>query len=310
MSSNLITRSIFMYGDGDHRARQAVFVWTRLSAARWEDAWQERLRGFGNGSVVVTAFAGRKSIRVDYYTARRAEAERIRRSFGGTVRNVKESEWRLMKPEKAALVKIRDRLVVTSERKKAARTRLEEEYPGRIVLSIPAEMAFGTGGHATTANCLRLLVDWAAERRGERLEEERQLDLGTGTGILALAGRFLGIGRVLAWDYDPAAVAAARRNVRAHGFRDESVEVAESDVRSWIPGREKFEIVTANLFAGVLEEAFPKIHRVLKRGGVCIASGIMRTQEEDCLGRATRAGLRILEVRRQGKWMAFRADRL
>ncbi len=286
-----------------------MFVWSRLSAARWEDAWQERLRGFGNGSVVVTAFAGRKSIRVDYYTARRAEAERIRRSFGGTVRTVKAADRLLMEAQKPVLVKIRDRLVVTSERGQAARTRLGKEYPGRIVLSIPAEMAFGTGDHATTANCLRFLVDWAAERRGEGLDEQQQLDLGTGTGILALAGRFLGIGRVVAWDYDPAAVAAARRNVRAHGFRDESIEVVEGDVRSWIPGREKFELVTANLFAGVLEEVFPKIHRVLKRGGVCIVSGILRAQEEACLGQAAQAGLRIQKVRRQGKWTAFRADR-
>jgi ribosomal protein L11 methyltransferase len=257
---------------------------------------------------VVTAIAGRKSVRIDYYTGTKSEAERIRRAFGGMVRKLTAAELQPVQRSKPGLVKIRNSLVVTSERGAVARRRLGMLYPGRIVLSIPAEMAFGTGGHATTAMCLRLLVDWIRTREPEELRRTRQLDLGTGTGILALAGRLLGIGSVAAWDYDPAALRAAARNIRAHGIRDDAIELSGCDLRFWKPGRERYEVVTANLYFNMLEEVFAKIRRVMAKGAVCIGSGILREQEEDCLGAARGAGLKIAELRRQGKWIAFRAE--
>ena len=122
---------------------------------------------------MVTAIAGRKSVRIDYYTGKKSEADRIRRAFGGTVRSLTAAELQPVQRSKPGLVKIRNRLVVTSERGAVARRRLGVLYPGRIVLSIPAEMAFGTGRHATTAMCLRLLVDWIGTREPEALRRTR-----------------------------------------------------------------------------------------------------------------------------------------
>ncbi len=86
-------------------------------------------------------------------------------------------------------LKIRDLLVVTGETGRAKIRELEEAYPGRGIVSMPAEMAFGTGEHETTATCLRFLADVSGELarqggRGGSGEEWEMLDLGTGTGIL------------------------------------------------------------------------------------------------------------------------------
>ena len=100
-----------------------------------------------------------------------------------------------------------------TERSRAAETKATPERP---VLLIPAGMAFGTGDHATTATCLRFLADVADSLAGKPWE---MLDLGTGSGILALAARVLGAKRVEAGDFDPDSVrtakeSATRRTVR------------------------------------------------------------------------------------------------
>ena len=113
------------------------------------------------------------------------------------------------------------------------------------MLTIPAAMAFGTGDHATTSTCLRMLCDAAAAQPAGW----EMLDLGTGTGILALAGRLLGAARCDAFDFDPACIRAARENARQNGIRQ--VAVTRADVLEWIPARQWY-VVTANLYSEVL----------------------------------------------------------
>ena len=106
-------------------------------------------------------------------------------------------------------VKVRKALLLTAETRPAELAAIRQENPQRHIISIPPEMAFGTGDHATTSTCLRLLVDVARERRGTHWTVA---DLGTGTGVLAIAARKLGAGETFACDFDPFAVAAATRN--------------------------------------------------------------------------------------------------
>ncbi len=105
-----------------------------------------------------------------------------------------------MKPAQLPPVKVRDRLVISAESSKAALQKLAAQYPSRIILSIPPHLAFGTGHHATTATVLRFLVDFAKEREGAKWS---LLDLGTGSGVLAIAGARLGATQVSASDNDP-----------------------------------------------------------------------------------------------------------
>jgi ribosomal protein L11 methyltransferase len=127
-------------------------------------------------------------------------------------------------------------------------------------------------------------------------------DLGTGSGILALAGHCFGASRVFAVDNDPVAISTARANARLNGIR--RIVFQLEDVRRWRP-EEKVDVVTANLFSALLIETLPGISRFLASGGEFIVSGILRTQEREVLRALRRNGFQIIERRRRGKWIAL-----
>ena len=270
-------------------------IWRKLASAKWEDAWAERLAGFAD-RLAITGLAGAKTIRLEIFQLTKTDAEKLRRMFGGTVTIQK--KW---PPQIAATprppIRIRGKLVVvSSERERAA--------AGKVpVLLIPAGMAFGTGEHATTATCLRLLADVADELAGEKWDA---LDLGCGSGILAIAARVLGAHRVEAADFDPHAVRTAKENVRANGLS--AITVKKLDVREWQPTR-TWNVIAANLFSGLLIEIASKIAAATDPGARLILSGILRTQEAEVVAAYRRAGFRIERIVRKGKWIAARATR-
>jgi ribosomal protein L11 methyltransferase len=167
---------------------------------------------------------------------------------------------------------------------------------------IPAETAFGTGDHATTAMCLRLLERFTRERPAGWT----MLDAGTGSGTLAIAGSCLGAARVLAIDNDPLAGTVARRNARANAVRN--IEFRSGDVLNQKLA-EKFDVITANLFSEILISALPIWSRHLARGGGLILSGILRSQENGIVAALQRNRFSVEEVRRRGKWVALLAIR-
>jgi ribosomal protein L11 methyltransferase len=164
-------------------------------------------------------------------------------------------------------------------------------------------MAFGTGDHATTASCLRFLADVSGELRPQSWE---MLDLGCGSGILALAGSMLGARRALAGDYDPHAVRTAKENIRANDSK--GVTVKKLDVREWQPPR-VWDVVAANLFSGLLIETAPRIAAACAPGGRFIFSGILRAQEAEVIPVLKKAGFGIQRLIRKGKWVAGLAAR-
>lgn len=273
-----------------------MWVWSKLSGVQWVDAWEERF--YGNPNTVITHLKGGKSLRVEVYCATEAEGEEIRNEFGGSVRRMKKEGWMKQQLGRQAPLKIRDQLVITQDDRPATRRRLEREYPDRGVVRIPAEMAFGTGDHPTTATCLRYLTDEAKRRRGTRW---RMLDLGCGSGVLALSARLLGAEACEALDYDPKAVEVALGNLARNGV--DGVEVMEADVLKWRT-RRKFEVVAANLFAGVLQEAFRRLVSAVCKDGRLIISGILRDQWEGVREVAEQVGMEVLESKRKGKWVS------
>lgn len=273
-----------------------MWVWSKLSGARWADAWEERF--YGNPNAVLTLLKGGKSVRVEVYCGSEAEGEVIRREFGGSVRFLARETWAVPRHQEKAPLLIRDRIVITQDERKATRQALEGKYPGRAVIAIPPEMAFGTGDHPTTATCLRFLADEARRRDGT---EWRILDLGCGSGVLVMVGRLLGAVEGVAVDYDPQAVEVTRGNLERNGV--DGVEVLEADVLRWTT-RRSYEVVAANLFAGVLRGALGRMERWLKGGGRVILSGILWDQWEDTREAAEAAGFEVLEHRRKGKWVS------
>ncbi|HKP77147.1 MAG TPA: 50S ribosomal protein L11 methyltransferase [Longimicrobiaceae bacterium] len=169
--------------------------------------------------------------------------------------------------------------------------------PGHVVLDVDPQMAFGTGEHATTRGCLRLLD--GALREGDRV-----LDVGSGSGILAIAAVRLGAAEAVAVEYDPDANLNARENFARNGVegRVELVEALADD--ALLAGLGRFDLVLANILSGVIRPLLPALHRSLggRPEGRLIVSGILRDESPDVLRDAAAAGFRMERVDEEEEW--------
>ncbi len=265
------------------------------------DAWEERF--CGNPNLVIEYLKGGKSIRIKLYCGTEKEAAAVVEQWGGSVREMKGEEWTtpVAKPRP---VKVRDALLLTAESGKELEA-VRQEYAGRQVITIPPEMAFGTGDHATTSSCLRQLVDISRERKGT---DWSFADLGTGTGVLAIAAAKMGAGEVFACDFDPFSVEAAHRNAERNGTPE--IRVKKQDVLKWKPRKSGYDVVAANLFSSVLIEAWPVIAKSLAPGGDLIVSGILATQAWEVFKAGAGEGLAFPKVIRKGKWVSARGGHM
>jgi len=189
--------------------------------------------------------------------------------------------------------------------------------PKEVVIRLDPGMAFGTGQHATTRLCLevlesRLRLDEEVPgraRSGARLAAPvRVLDVGTGSGILAIAAALLGATRVLALDVDPVAVGVARQNVAVNGVEGR-VRVVEGSLSadSALPdeGGPRFDLVLANISTAAITEMAPALGRALAPGGTLVASGIGDASAEACRSALERAGLKVLDQAHREGWCAL-----
>ncbi|MHB8173852.1 MAG: 50S ribosomal protein L11 methyltransferase [Nitrospirota bacterium] len=168
------------------------------------------------------------------------------------------------------------------------------ECRDRVILIDPGN-AFGAGDHITTLTVLKLLRKWADEQNN--LSGKSLLDIGTGTGILAIAARLIGVGGVTAVDTDISSVEAAEKNLALNGItggmRVIHGSLQDADAGRPAPGR--YDIVLANIFLEPLLELMRPISAVLKPGGTLIISGLLEGQEEAVLKEAARYGLSLSE---------------
>lgn len=276
---------------------QAMFVWSKLSSEKWMDAWEERFSGNPVLNLVITTVPGSTMIRVDVYAEKRKEVAALIKDWGGRMREVKQQNWAALSKEPMPSISVRDRLVVVSARSEREIANEKRAHPKREVVAIPADMAFGTGHHATTATVLRMLVDSVAELKGQRWT---MADLGCGSGILAIAAEKLGSAKTWGCDFDPKAVLVSKENAERNGTM--KTRFTEVDVLEWEP-KEEWDVVAANIFVDILEQAFPQIVRSVKPGGVLIASGILKTQAGPCLKVAESCGIQWDRVVVRGKWL-------
>jgi len=277
-----------------------MWLWSKLSSIKWQDAWEDRL--YGNQNSVINEIKGGKSIRVEVYCETKAEADAIAEEFGGSVREVKNQNWVAMSVVKRAPIKIRDKLVLTVEPPGEGLDQVKEDFPGRHVVSVPADMAFGTGDHETTATCLRMLIDIVKERKGS---EWTCLDMGCGTGVLGISAKMLGAKSVYGFDFDEKAVIVAKRNVEGNGVENTKMEIG--DVFSWKP-KKKWDVIFANMFATILQRSFPAIVSSMAKDADLMVSGILFDQWEPTKEIGEKSGLIFNDVRRKGKWVTARAS--
>ncbi|MBR5751614.1 MAG: 50S ribosomal protein L11 methyltransferase [Clostridia bacterium] len=173
-----------------------------------------------------------------------------------------------------------------------------EEYspePGDRIITIDPGMAFGTGTHETTGMCVALAEEYV--RPGMQV-----MDIGTGTGILAITAAHMGAREVLASDIDPMAVRVARENVKTNGFEN-VIRCECGDLMEKAQG--KADVIIANIIADVIIHICAPAKALLKDQGVFICSGIARERENDTLDALKKAGYTRLDIRHQGEWTAI-----
>lgn len=270
-----------------------MWVWSKLSSPIWEDAWQERLQG--EEALVMTRFNDGKSLRVEVYAQEKEPLLSLQKDFGGRLRKLVHKNWAALTQPELAPLKIRDKLIICATRQDAVIKAMADQYPERGIVQIPPDRAFGTGNHATTASCLRFLCDGARSKKNWSM-----LDMGCGTGILALCGRVLGADKVVGVDFDEQAISVAQGNGVKNSM--EEVRFVEGDATHWNEG-EHYDVIAANLFAGILEKSLPNLVGQLAQGGCLIVSGILREQWE-CVEKAAREqGVVFDELKVKGKWV-------
>ncbi|MFS0727503.1 50S ribosomal protein L11 methyltransferase [Paenibacillus sp. 1P07SE] len=183
-----------------------------------------------------------------------------------------------------------------------------EPAEGERIIELDPGMAFGTGTHPTTALCLRTLE--TVIQGGEEV-----IDVGTGSGILAIGACRLGASRVLALDLDPVAVSSATENTRLNGLED-VIQVKLSDLLGVLQAGEQqseetlqvqvpVDVVVANILAEIIMLFLDDVYAALKPGGTYIASGIYENKEELVAQGLRDAGFEVVERFREDSWIAF-----
>jgi ribosomal protein L11 methyltransferase len=165
----------------------------------------------------------------------------------------------------------------------------------RINLVIDPAMAFGTGHHETTRSCLELL-----DRYTPKVNKDRFLDLGTGTGILAIAAAKLGFRQVTGVDTDRLAVDAAKKNIKLN--RSGGIDIREGSITDLV---DTYDFIAANIISGVLVALAPQLASHLKPGGIAVLSGILIGQDDEVIEAMAEAGLKLVERYIDGKWVSL-----
>ena len=168
----------------------------------------------------------------------------------------------------------------------------QEYETDRVKLVLDPGLAFGTGGHETTSLCMEALDE-------KITGGERVLDIGTGSGILAIAALKLGAAVAEGVDIDPVAVRTAGENAALNGVADK-LTVLVGDLSDKASG--KYDVVVANIVANAIISLAPAVPALMKDGGCFIASGIIDTRKDEVIAALQAAGLRVTNVVEKRGW--------
>jgi len=207
-----------------------------------------------------------------------------------TAREIKEEEWaenwkKFWHPQKIG--------------KKTVICPTWEDYEpgqGEIVIKLDPGSAFGTGTHPTTRLCVQALESVIPEFN----RKITMADVGTGSGILAIAGIKLGVSHAIGVDNDPSVISVAEENAGKNNISDK----CEFYTGSAVDIKGKFDIVTANILTEVLVEIMPDLKKLLNPDGILILSGIIKRKQPLIEESLENSGLKIREIPEEGEWIA------
>ena len=208
-----------------------------------------------------------------------------------TIQKIVEEDWQNKWKSHFHLLKIGPRIVI--------KPTWIEYQPGaeEVVVEIDPGMAFGTGYHPTTYTCLEALDQLA-------MTGASVLDVGTGSGILAISALRLGAADVVALDIDPQAVRAARQNFRRTGTSRQITLIQGTLPHAAVPAG-KFDLAVANISARAICDRASFIISTLRTDGVFVASGIMRNQVQEVLDALTRLGCSVTQEWSRDDWVTL-----
>ncbi len=213
-----------------------------------------------------------------------------------TFRTVAESDWANAWKEHYHVVHLGERFVIKpSWREYTAK-------PDEIMIELDPGMAFGTGLHPTTQMCLAAIEKYLQPRLVA-------LDLGTGSGILAIGAAKLGAGSIVAIDNDPVAVKAAAENVKANGV-DAIVQVGLGSLEQAAANNATYDLIIVNILARVIIQLCEEgLGRVVRSGGRAIFAGLIDTQEYGVREALVSQGLRVIDRLQEKDWVCLIAQR-
>ncbi len=216
---------------------------------------------------------------------------------------VHESDWAGAWKRHVRVLRIARRIVIRPT------WRRHRRRPGDVVIAMDPGMAFGTGLHPTTRLCLAGIERWSDEgilaRGVARNGNARLLDVGCGSGILAIAAGLLGAGELVGVDTDPIAIEATLSNAR----RNRVARRLRARRGSLPTGDGPFDVATANLIASLLVALAGDLAAELRPGGRLLASGIFVDREADVRAAFEAIGLRVLRRDAEGDWVMLEAER-
>jgi ribosomal protein L11 methyltransferase len=172
-----------------------------------------------------------------------------------------------------------------------------EEYnknQDEIVVELDPGMAFGTGTHETTRMCIKAL-----ERHVK--VDSTVFDIGTGSGILAIAAAKLGAKKTIGVDLDPVAVESAKQNVSYNDLNN--IEILYGDLMEVVKG--KANIVIANIMADIIMFLTEGVRAFIAEGGYFISSGIILSKKDEVINKLTQCGFKIEEINIEGEWVCI-----
>ncbi len=208
------------------------------------------------------------------------------------IETVHESEWKDVWKEFFKPSKITDKITIKPTWEEYAKKSDDE-----IVINIDPGMAFGTGTHETTTLCIKLLEKYC--------ENKSVLDIGTGSGILAIAAQKLGATSVTALDIDETCVEVAKENLELNEIHD--VSVFQGDLAKGL--NMKVDLVIANLMADLVIFLSKSVSERLNADGIFISSGILLEKEEQVKAELQKNNFEVLEISERGDWCAIAAKK-
>ena len=212
-----------------------------------------------------------------------------------SVRYLEDEDWGESWKKAYAPIPVGERLLVVPEW-------LEAGEPRRVSLRLEPGLTFGTGSHATTRMCLTALEDYAAAGK-------RALDLGCGSGILAIAALLLGCDKAVGCDIDPKSPDAARQNAALNGIGEDRLRLyagnilTDEGLRRSLGG--PYDIVLANIVADVILPLSGFVRRFLTDGGVFICSGIIEDRAAEVEAELKKQGFEIVRHLSEDEWNAY-----